>query len=213
MSKATKNIVVDHRCQLDLLDIYFSCKRESSQDYYDDYEDWYSCFGGYPSDDYDDDFYDYDNDIQNQLNAIISEAFGFRTPKTNKKIRKTVSEKNRNLAKEKRERYKKAHHQEVDNSDFGDKEVYYYRDYNDPDTYEKFFSLYEFDEFCNSEGIYVSQEEVMNLMRRDISHCCIDPASASLYGQASLVTDSSYGGLRWACAESDEEIESMTVGG
>lgn len=82
--------------------------------------------------------------------------------------------------------------------------IYFYRDINDPDNKEIFYSLYDFNEFLDSEGIYVSQYETRQLLNRSISHCCID---SSFGGEPWLLSDSSYGGLAWSvCHDNDEVI-------
>ena len=83
--------------------------------------------------------------------------------------------------------------------------IYFYRDINNPDNKEIFYSLYEFNEFLDSEGIYISNYETKQLLNRSISHCCIDPSFKSLKGEPWLMSDSSYGGLAWSsCNDSDD---------
>lgn len=86
-----------------------------------------------------------------------------------------------------------------------DKTIYYYRDFNNPDDVEVFFSLHAFDQFTQEEGIEISEEEVNALMSRDISHCCINPDIKATNGEVQLVTDSSFGGLYWQCCPEEEE--------
>jgi len=94
--------------------------------------------------------------------------------------------------------------------------IYYYKDVNNPDVYEYFDNLYEFDNFLENNNIYVSDYELQNLMHRVISHCCIRPSSLkspkyleldSSLLTPTLISDSSYGGLRWSCAEDDDELQ------
>lgn len=83
--------------------------------------------------------------------------------------------------------------------------IYFYRDINNPDDKEIYYNLYEFSEFLDSEGIYVSEFETRQLLNRSISHCCIDPSFADLKGEPWLISDSSFGGLSWAvCGDTDE---------
>ena len=90
---------------------------------------------------------------------------------------------------------------DIDN-DYDDdyKIIYYYRDINTPDDYNEFTNLYEFEEFLNEEGISIPSFEVVNLMTRCVSHCCINP-SDRLNGKLNLITDSSYGSLVYECSE------------
>lgn len=170
---------------------------------YDDDYDPYVC--DYPSED----------DEERQL-ELLMERYGFtdisRLSGKKKKQRKTVSqETKKKIAEKKAKKHNKSQH----HNDFEDflttREVYFYRDYNNPDNYEQFHSLVDFSEFCESEGIYVDDDEASALMAREVSHCCINPSS-NHKSVPSLITDSSYGGLRWSCAEEDEElIESYSI--
>lgn len=87
-----------------------------------------------------------------------------------------------------------------------DKTIYFYRDVNNPDRSEVFYNLYDFDMFLDEEGIEVSEQEVQNLMNREVSHCCVNPDIKATRGTVQLITDSSYGGLYWT-SHSDEETE------
>ena len=70
-----------------------------------------------------------------------------------------------------------------------------------------FFSLHNFDEFLQENGIEVNEQEVNNLMNRETSFCTINPDIKKTNGTVQLITDGSYGGLYWSCHE-DEEIYS-----
>lgn len=82
--------------------------------------------------------------------------------------------------------------------------IYFYRDINNPDDKEIFYNLYEFNEFLNSEGIFVNSYETRNLLNRSISHCCVDPSLVEIKGEPWLVSDSSYGGLAWSVCGNDD---------
>ena len=84
--------------------------------------------------------------------------------------------------------------------------IYFYRDINNPDDKEIFYNLYEFNEFLDSEGIYVSKYETKQLMNNSISHCCVDPSFADLKGEPWLISDSSYGGLSWAVSGDNDDL-------
>ena len=49
----------------------------------------------------------------------------------------------------------------------------------------------------------ISDDEVRNIMNRDISHCTVQ----NINGKPQLVSDSSYGGLYWTC--NPENVYSM----
>ena len=87
--------------------------------------------------------------------------------------------------------------------------IYFYRDINNPDDKEIFYNLYEFNEYLDSEGIYVSKYETKQLLNRSISHCCIDPSFADFKGEPWLISDSSFGGLSWTVCGDAEELLSQ----
>lgn len=87
------------------------------------------------------------------------------------------------------------------------KEIRFYRDYNNQDDYELFTNLYAFDEFCETEGIDVPPNEVQNLIHRDISYCTVNPQKRIDEHTQELLSDSSYGGLKWECATCDDSLE------
>lgn len=86
-----------------------------------------------------------------------------------------------------------------------DKIIYYYEDIDNPDDATVFYNVFDFDKFLDEEGISVNESEITNLLTRSISHCCINPKER-LMGHNTLITDSSYGNLRWECAESNDEL-------
>lgn len=82
--------------------------------------------------------------------------------------------------------------------------IYFYDDLNNPDNKRVFHSLYDFEEFIDSENIYISSTDQASLLRNNVSHCCKDPNFKSL-DTPWLITDSTYGGLRWLCS-ADEDL-------
>lgn len=84
--------------------------------------------------------------------------------------------------------------------------IYFYRDINNPDDKAIFYNLYEFNEFLDSEGIFVNSYETRNLLNRSISHCCVDPSLVESKGEPWLISDSSYGGLAWSVCGSNDEL-------
>ena len=87
--------------------------------------------------------------------------------------------------------------------------IYFYRDINNPDDKEIYYNLYEFNDFLEDEGIYVSDYEARQLMNRSISHCCIDPNIVGVKSEPWLVSDSSYGGLSWNVSSDNDELLSQ----
>ena len=84
--------------------------------------------------------------------------------------------------------------------------IYFYRDINNPDDKEIFYSLYEFNEYLDSEGIYLSTYETKQIMNRSITHCCIDPCLQGTKGEPWLISDSSYGSLVWQVSGTNDDI-------
>jgi hypothetical protein len=87
--------------------------------------------------------------------------------------------------------------------------IYFYRDINNPDDKDIYYNLYEFNDFLENEGIYVSEYEVRQLMNRNISHCCIDPSVIGIKSEPWLISDSSYGGLSWNVSGDNDELLSQ----
>ena len=85
--------------------------------------------------------------------------------------------------------------------------IYFYRDIDNPDRAEIYFNLHDFDEFLQKEGIEMSDDEVNAIINRETSFCTINPDVQKTNGTVQLISDSSYGGLYWACHE-DEDIYS-----
>ena len=92
-----------------------------------------------------------------------------------------------------------------DNVNNSDITIHYYDDVMNPSNKRTFNSLYEFEEFLDSENIYVSSSDQASLLRNHVSHCCKDPNFKTL-DTPWLLTDPTYGGLRWLCASIDEDI-------
>lgn len=86
-----------------------------------------------------------------------------------------------------------------------DKVIYFYDDIDNPEEATIFYNVFDFDKFLDEEGISVNECEVTNLLTRSVSHCCVNPKER-LMGRNTLLTDSSYGNLRWECAESNDEL-------
>lgn len=172
----------------------------SDYDSWDDYYSYRSMYGAY-SDEYDEDAYwDRLRDLREKYSVKDSKKKDRKERKN--PIYKDIDDTHGNKNKKKK----------YDKSMSG---IYYYRDVNNPDVYEYFDNLYEFDDFLENNNIYVSDYELQQLIHREISHCCIRPSSLkspkyleldSSLLTPTLISDSSYGGLRWSCAEDDDEL-------
>ena len=145
--------------------------------------------------------------------TTLALLYGYMSPKQIKKLNKKEHKKH-NKFKEKGKRNKKNNiidwYDDSNNyDDYGltDKTIYYYRDINQPEDVEIFENLHEFDNFLNEEGIEMSDDEANALINRETSFCTINPDVQKTNGTVQLISDSSYGGLYWACHE-DEDIYS-----
>lgn len=152
----------------------------------DDYADWY---------DYEDDDYDYD-DIR------------YNTIDYHSKSRKHNNRGSRGKHKTKCiPLYPKSKKNKISSllaDDFI--MVYFYNDINDPDnSCETFYSLAEFDQFLEDNGIIVSELESSQIMNRPVSHCCINPLTEKS-GIKELISASNFGSLQWDCATSDKDF-------
>lgn len=147
---------------------------------------------------YDDDYDDYYNgDYYFGTTKSKKNLFKYNKSKNKSKSNFVSLGLNNRYSSKKKNRY---------NRNDDDKLIYYYSDIDSPSGNTKvFYSVYDFDKFLDEEGIFVSDDEIDNLLSRDVSHCCIDPKSYES-GRLSLITDTSYGNLRWECALSNDEL-------
>lgn len=89
------------------------------------------------------------------------------------------------------------------------KSIKFYPDVEDEMTYKEFFSLKEFDDFCKEHNYSVGAVDSNNLTNMSVVHCCLDPIDLE-YGDKTIITDSSYGGLYWSISEDLTKKESMS---
>lgn len=90
------------------------------------------------------------------------------------------------------------------------KTIYFYRDVDNPDVNtEIFYSLHDFDNFLTEQGIEINDDEVRNIMTREVSHCCINPDIRATKGEVQLISDNSYGGLHWQCHGDETYVNSV----
>ena len=76
------------------------------------------------------------------------------------------------------------------------KHIYFYPDIKDELTVREFHSLAEFNEFCGENNYLVGSVDFENLKNWGVIHCCLDPVDLE-YGDNTVITDTSYGGLFW----------------
>lgn len=86
--------------------------------------------------------------------------------------------------------------------------VYYYPDFREKSSREKFDSLVSFDRFCDEQGFCISDNDAEDLAYNRISHVCINPFARSM-GRLDLLCSSSYADLYYnaLCLEGMDDVE------
>lgn len=82
----------------------------------------------------------------------------------------------------------------------GYKCIKFYRDIDNELDVHEFYSLKDFDDFCEENDYHVSPTDYSNLVNWSVIHCCLDPISEE-YDEHEVITDNSYGGLYWTVSE------------
>lgn len=151
--------------------------------------------------DFDDDYYDY-----------TSNKKGRKNKKAKRKCHPLYDDYEFNddelIYSKKRNRKKKSNKLASSyDDDFDNKTIYFYNDFiNNPDDVVEFCSIYEFDKFLEEKGINISSEEIKNIKRREITHCCVNPEIQAKEKRVELITDSSFGSLFWQCSNNVDDI-------
>ena len=76
------------------------------------------------------------------------------------------------------------------------KRIYFYPDIADEGNVQEFYSLADFNDFCGKHNYNVGAVDFENLKNWGVIHCCLDPVDLE-YGDYTVITDNSYGGLYW----------------
>ena len=76
------------------------------------------------------------------------------------------------------------------------KHIYFYPDIKDEGNVREFYSLSDFNDFCAKHNYNVGAVDFENLKNWGVIHCCLDPVDLE-YGDNTVITDTSYGGLYW----------------
>jgi hypothetical protein len=79
--------------------------------------------------------------------------------------------------------------------------IYFYKDYMCPNDVEEFDNLVDFDDFVTQEGITIPEDVTLQILQSDVIYCSIDPEALHDTGELRLITEDSYGMLRWECSE------------
>lgn len=168
----------------------------------EDYDDVYSMYegeywNGWDEDEYDDELYP---------SSRSSRDYNKKKEKERKSPARVKSSSKRNKQKELFDEYEWSSDKDEILYASDNVVIKFYKDISISDEYEEFDNLYEFDEYCSSQGINVSEKEVQLLMNRAVNYCAIDPKLRSEKGELWIKSESSYGALRWECIESDDEL-------
>lgn len=187
---------------LKYMETYERLEREYYANLYNDYYDDWGDYG---------DYYDDYNPYYQRLRAeelLDNYHKNFSVGKSNKRGCRGGNKHHKCISlyssKSSKKRYSDIRNNMFD-SRGDDKIIYYYDDIDNPDSATTFYNVYDFDKFLDEEGISVPQSEIDNLLSRSVSHCCINPKTR-LSGQLVLLTDKTYGELRWECADANEEL-------
>ena len=86
------------------------------------------------------------------------------------------------------------------------KVIYFYDNVINPTERLEFGDVHSFDEYCQENHISISDYDCKQLLSNDVTHCCVSPYGSSMGGEKLLISDTSYGGLRWLCCEDDAEL-------
>lgn len=89
----------------------------------------------------------------------------------------------------------------------GDKMIYFYDDIMDSNSKTVYYDVYDLDEYCKENNIEISDYDCKHILSQSIIHCCVNPYARTVDGKKMLMVESSYGGLRWLCCDSNDELE------
>lgn len=199
------------KCSSDITTLFAEYLEELSKPKYD----YYGCGSRYFDDWYDDEWDNYYDDYYDGYGNLFGGYHSHHSKKKRNTIDETaVVKKSHKRGKRGKKKNKCVPLYDYDKdalSLYGSDEVtiYFYRDINNPDDKEIYYNLYEFNDFLEDNGIYVSDFEARQLMNRSISHCCIDPSVIGIKSEPWLISDSSYGGLSWNVSGDNDELLSQ----
>lgn len=172
----------------------------------------YDCFGGeYPADD------EYGYDPYEEIFDGVSSKSSRKLKALNKKLFKKSKKHDKKYGKhrgsEDVDDYWSNRHSMFRNGEWSDDDLDNEDNYDEPykviKFYEEienemgvreFYSLKEFNEFCEEKGYNVSTTDYNNLVNWSVIHCCLDPISLK-YGENDIITDNSYGALYWTVSD------------
>jgi hypothetical protein len=83
------------------------------------------------------------------------------------------------------------------------KEIWFYPDYHCKDDKLEFNSIKEFNDYCESQGYFVSREVANDLAWRYESHCCLCPESEKI-GLLEIMAEHSYGEMFFEACDEQE---------
>lgn len=89
--------------------------------------------------------------------------------------------------------------------------IYFYDNPINPSERLEFSDVHSFDEYCQKNHISLSDYECQQLLANDTIHCCVSPYGASMGGEKLLISDTSYGGLRWLCCSDNSELNEQAL--
>lgn len=80
------------------------------------------------------------------------------------------------------------------------KSIYYYPSVYYKNTRIEFESMKKFSDFCDKNGLFLTNDTINQLMYNKVSHCTLDPIDEA-EGDKVVVADKSYGGLYYSVCD------------
>jgi hypothetical protein len=99
----------------------------------------------------------------------------------------------------------------VNDTNTHNKIIYFYENILEPSQKLEFSDVYSFDEYCREHNIEINDYDCKQLMSNSVTHCCVSPYGSYTSGKKILISDASYGGLRWLCCEDDAELQESAL--
>ena len=88
------------------------------------------------------------------------------------------------------------------------KHIVYYPDIDDEMHIVEFDNIFDFNNYCAAHGFTVPCSDYENIVNNEEIHCCLDPIDKE-YGEYTIITDTSYGGLYWSVSDDMTKLDAI----